>query len=100
MPRSILMACCLALLAAGCGGPNRPMTPEQGQEGILTQVGEMYLAYQMSKNKPPGKLDDFASVRAVAGNGYEAVRSGDVVLRYGATLPDTKEEPGQSASDE
>jgi hypothetical protein len=100
MRRSILMACGLALLAAGCGGPNRPMTPEEGQESVLTQVGEMYRAYQMSKKTPPTKLADFASVRAVAGNGYEAVRAGDVVLRFGATLPDTKEEPGQSASDE
>jgi hypothetical protein len=100
MPKSILTVCCLALLAAGCGGPNRPMTVEEGQEGILAQVGEMYRASQTSKKRPPEKFADFASVRAIAGNGYEAVRSGDVVLRYGATLPDTAEEPGQSASDE
>src|SRR5262249_24580183 len=55
---------------------------------------------QMSKNKPPGKFADFASVRAVAGNGYEAVRSGDIVLYYGATLPDLKEDPGHSESSE
>jgi hypothetical protein len=100
MTKSILTSCCVALLAAGCGGPNRPMTQEEGQQRILTQVGEMYRSYQMSKKKPPGKFADFASVRAVAGNGYEAVRSGDVVLLYGATLPDLDEDPGHSESAE
>jgi hypothetical protein len=52
------------------------------------------------KNKPPEKFADLGSVRAVSGNAYDAVRTGEVVLRYGASLPDTKEEPGGSPSDE
>jgi hypothetical protein len=100
MLRPMLVLCCLSVLASGCGGSNQPPTLDQEQEGSLIQVGEMYRSFQMTKNKPPVKFSDFITVRAVSGNGYEAVQSGKVVLRYGATLPDTKEEPGQSTSDE
>ena len=100
MRKLMMAACCLLLLAAGCGGSNRTITPDEGREGVLTQVGSMYLACQVSKNAPPQKLADLNSVRAVSGNAYEAVRSGEIVLRYGAKLPDTKEEPGGSPSDE
>jgi hypothetical protein len=99
MPKSILTVCCLALLAVGCGG-NKPPTVAEGETGVLSQVGEMYRNYQMVKKKPPEKLAELGSVRSVSGNGYEAVRTGDVILRYGVPLPDTKEEPGQSSSDE
>jgi hypothetical protein len=100
MPKSMIAFFCLALLTAGCGGSNKPLTPDQEDDSTLLQVGEMYRSYLISKNKPPEKFADLGSVRAVSGNGYEAVRKGDIVLRYGATLPDNKEEPGGSPSDE
>jgi hypothetical protein len=100
MRKMIFMACCLSILAPGCGGSNRTITPDQGREGVLNQVGSMYLAHQLAKNAAPLKLVDFNSVRAVAGNAYESIRTGEVVVRYGATLPDTNEEPGGSPSDE
>jgi hypothetical protein len=100
MPKSILTVCCLALLAAGCGPSNRPPTPEEGDEHTLAQVGELYRHYQFTKKKSPQKLDDLDAVRSMGANGFEAVRTGKIILRYGATLPDTGEEPGQSPSDE
>jgi hypothetical protein len=100
MSKSLIALCCTMILAVGCGGTNKPLTPDQAEESDLTQVGGMYLAYQLSAKKPPEKLSDMNSVKAVSGNGYEAVRSGNIVLRYGATLPDTNEEPGGSPSDE
>jgi hypothetical protein len=100
MRKSMIAVCCTALLATGCGGSNRPPSPDQLDEVALSQVGGMCLAYQLAKNKPPEKFSDLNSVKGVAGNGYEAVRTGDIILRYGATLPDTNEEPGGSTSDE
>ena len=91
--------CCLLLFATGCGPSNKPLTPDEEGENTLVQVGEMYRSYQISAKKPPRKFSDLVSVRAVSGNGYEAVRTGGVVLRYEATLPDTKEEPGDAVSD-
>ncbi|HEV3167238.1 MAG TPA: hypothetical protein VGZ22_24730 [Isosphaeraceae bacterium] len=96
----ILTVCCLALFVTGCGVSNRPPTKEEEDDGVIAQVGELYRNYQLTKNKPPDKLADLTAVRSMAGNGFEAVSSGKVVLRYGATLPDTKEEPGRSSSEE
>jgi hypothetical protein len=100
MKKSILAAACLAALAAGCGGTNRPPTVDEGESAVLVQVGELVRYYQLSKKAAPTSLKDLAAVNAMAGNGYEAVKNGSVVLRYGAALPDTKEEPPETTSDE
>jgi hypothetical protein len=100
MRKTILTVGCLVFLTAGCGGSNAISTPAQQDEGNLRQVGDMYLAYQLANKKAPTKFSDFASVRAVSGNGYDAVQSGAVVLRYGVTLTDTTEEGGSGPADE
>jgi hypothetical protein len=100
MRKSILSLGCLAFLAAGCGGSNAVPTPAEEQQAKLRQVGDMYLSCQLAKRKPPTTFADFTSVRSVSGNGYEAVRSGAVVVRYGATLTDTTEEGGNGPGDE
>jgi hypothetical protein len=92
---------CLFLLAAsGCGSSGNTPTVQQEKETYLQQVGEMVRNYQMAKNKPPESLKDLNSVRSVSANGFDAVQSGKVVLRFGAALTDTKEEPGPPSSDE
>jgi hypothetical protein len=100
MPKSILMMCSLAFLVAGCGGQNAPRTPDEWDQDNLTQVGELYRHYQFTKKKPPQSFADLNAVRTLAGNGYESIRTGNVVLLYGATLPDTGEEPGEAGSDQ
>ena len=102
MPKTILAVCCLALLAAGCstGATNSPPTATETADTLLRDVGELYRNYQNNKKKPPGSLTDLVSVRTVGPNGYEAARTGKLVVRYGATLPDLAEDPGQSSSDQ
>jgi hypothetical protein len=101
MSKSILAACCLALLLGGCGGPkNGSMTQEQSDESLLNQVGELCRMYQHARKKPPSKPADLSSVSTMAANGYNALRDGKVILLYDATLPDVKEEPGQGPDDE
>ncbi len=101
MSKTILAVCCTAVLASGCGGPaNGTISKDQGEEFLLSQVGELCRMYQHAKKKPPAKLADLASVSAMAENGYQALKSGKVVLLYGAPLPDTKEEPGPGPDDE
>jgi hypothetical protein len=101
MRKSIAMALGFALLSSGCGGgPNRPPTQDEGEAAVLFQVGELCRYYQLSKKKPPETFTNLAAANSMAGNGYEAVKNGSVVLRYGAALPDTKEEPGEAVSDE
>ena len=100
MPKSFLSACCLALLVAGCSGPNQPRTVDRVDQDNLIEVGELYRHYQFTKKKPPQQLSDFNTLRSMGANGYEALRTGSVVLRYNATLPDTDEETGQTDSNE
>jgi hypothetical protein len=100
MPKLLLCACCLALLAAGCGGSNAPRTVDQVGQDNLTEVGELYRHYQFTKKKSPQKLTDLNTLRSMGGNGYEALRTGSIVLLYNATLPDTDEGPSHAESNE
>src|SRR5262249_31014369 len=79
---------------------SRPLTRETAQETILTEVGDLCRLYQSAKGKPPDKTADLAPFRTVAASGYAALKSGEVVLRYGAALSSTAEEPGQGPDGE
>jgi hypothetical protein len=99
--RGALFIGLLAGAAAGCGGGNSPAdNAEAVENNALSEVGEAYRAFTIAKQRPPKSLDDLGSLQALAGNGVAAVRTGDVVVRWGATLPDTGEEPGQVPSPE
>jgi hypothetical protein len=69
-------------------------------EAKLRDVGELYRVHQVTRQAPPKSLKDFAGVANSTPSGFEALRGGEVVVRWGATLPDTAEEPGRVRSDE
>ncbi len=100
MPKSLLSAICLAVLAAGCSGPNGPRTVDQVGHDNLIEVGELCRHYQFTKQKPPQRLSDLNTLKTMGANGFEALRAGNIVLCYNATLPDTNEDPGQTESNE
>lgn len=91
----------LALGLVGCGpSPGMP-SPTEMEELKLHDVGEMYRLHQVMVGKPPRSIADFQRVGdASARTAYGAVRKGEVVVRYQATLPDTDEEPSSPVSDE
>ena len=74
MPKSLLCAGCLVLLAVGCSGTNQPRTVEQVGQDNLVQVGELYRHYQFTKQKPPQKLSDLSTLRTMGANGFEAAQ--------------------------
>ena len=91
----------LGLLIAGCGpSGNRPMTKEEESTVALDDVGELYRVFTAQKKKAPTKLADFVPFEPMSPMGLQALQRGDVVVRFGATLPDTKEEPGVGPDDE
>ena len=100
MRYTTLPFCTLVFLLAGCESSSPPRTMDQVGEDNLIQVGELCRHFQFTKQKPPAKLDDLNTVRGLGGNGYEALRTGNIVLLYGATLPDTDEDPGHADSRE
>jgi hypothetical protein len=80
----------LALI--GCGGPsNAPPTPAVLEENALGEVGEMYRLYSADKKKPPASLADFTPMEMMSPAGVRAIKTGEIIVCYGATLPDTDE---------
>ena len=92
----------VSVLLAGCGmGQQGPLTSSQFEEMKLRDVGELYRLHQIMAKKPPRSLKDFQMIGdADAPTGYGAVRSGEVVLRWQVTLPDTEVEPTTATSNE
>lgn len=99
--RTILSIALLGLLSIqpGCGAPD-PMSPESADEARLRDVGELYRVHQALQNKPPKVLKDLALEANGSPSGFEVIKNGEVIVQWGATLPDTKEEPGSGSSPE
>jgi hypothetical protein len=99
--RYLLVLAVIAVVAGGCGTPNVPLTSDQLGEAKLRDVGELYRVHQLARKTPPKTLKDFTAEADSTPSAFEAIRSGDVVIRYGATLPDAeKEEPGNGSATE
>ena len=90
-----------SLCTAGCGGPvDQPVTKEDMTLTKLSDVGELYRFYTQEKKKPPKSEADFAPLGMMSPMGLNAIRTGEIVVRFGAALPDTGEEPGKGPGDE
>lgn len=100
-PLAVATAFFIALSStlAGCGQPDL-QSPEAGDEQRLRDVGELYRVHQALNSKPPQALKDLMQEANGSPSGFEQIRSGDVVVRWDATLPDTKEEPGNGSTPE
>jgi len=90
---------CITLATVGCGGSTRPVTKEDMLTTSLNDVGDIYRAYVLKNKKPPDTLKDLATMERMSPAGVVAVRSGEVIVRFGANLPDTDIEPGKSTSE-
>src|SRR5262249_51685720 len=73
----------LAAGLAGCshsgGGSDVP-----AQQVALQEVGELIRATTLPDGRRPSKLSDFDKLRSSSPQGYEAVKSGEVVVLWGA----------------
>jgi hypothetical protein len=92
------LAAALAAIFPGCSRPAETATPAALDDAKLRNVGELYRAHQINFGKPPKSVKDLSRVATITPSGYEAVAQKQVVVRWNATLPDTKEEPGGSPS--
>ncbi len=96
-----ILGASLVCLAAGCGGASRSPTPDDPMEGVvLTEVGEAYRAYTLFKGAPPSQLADFDKLKNLSPTGIAAIKRGEVIVLWGAKLPDTGEEPGPTTAPE
>jgi hypothetical protein len=83
---SALVACCLILLPAGC--TKRPPASEaMPSHSLLNDVSEMLQAASGVLGRPAANLNDLnGAPRDTHTRGYNAVKSGDVVVLWGARL--------------
>jgi hypothetical protein len=90
------------LSTPGCGGGpgSAPAASDAQETNALAELAEAYRAYSIAKKQPPGNLADLTSVESLGGNGVAAVKAGEILVRWGAKLPDTGEEPGRVSSPE
>jgi hypothetical protein len=94
----VASVCLLAL--AGCGPTNVPMPADRMGEVRLRDVADLYREYQASAKQPPKSLEDFRVLGdAAAPTAFSSIRSGQVVVRWEATLPDLDVEPTSPPSD-
>ncbi|WP_152052629.1 hypothetical protein [Tautonia marina] len=92
-----LLCAAVIVTLPGCGDGNTPATEEQFRDTNLLDVGELLRMYQIEKGEPPQSFADVQAVPSLemaAPMGFERIRSGEFIVRWGATLPDTGEEIG------
>jgi hypothetical protein len=90
----------LGAAVAGCGGGTAPTEGTGGamESVALNELAEAYRAYSIAKKGPPRKVADLASLEAIGANGVVAARQGEIIVQWGAELPDLGEEPGKVIS--
>lgn len=92
-----LLCAAVIVTVPGCGDGNTPATEEQFRDTNLLDVGELLRMYQLEKGTAPESFADIQalpSLEMAAPMGFERLRSGEFIVRWGATLPDTSEEIG------
>jgi hypothetical protein len=82
--RVVLIALLCALgAAAGCSGPGGGKGEQAPQQAVLQDVADMIRATSQPNGRGPTKLADLDRVREMYPRGYEAVKSGEVVVLWG-----------------
>ena len=101
-----LAALLLLILTAtplGCGPSNKIPTETDLRRNHLLEAGELLRMFQVEKGAPPKSLQDLQSLpnlEMAAPMGAELIRTGEILVRWNAALPDTGEEPGTTPHSE
>ncbi len=60
----------------------------------------LYRVYTVQYKKPPKTTADFTPLEQLSPIGVDAMKKGELIVRLGATLPDTNEGPSSTCTDE
>ncbi|HEY2786612.1 MAG TPA: hypothetical protein VGJ05_16720 [Fimbriiglobus sp.] len=76
-----------ALFAIGCSGGNGGVGPETTPtESALQEVSDLIRSVSNTTGRPPARASDFNKLESIYPNGVKAVKSGDVVVLWGAAV--------------
>src|SRR4051794_34388142 len=82
----------MAALSGGCGsgGSSTPTSgPDLFHHTSLMEAGDLYRNVILDTNKPPTKAADFAKYENGFPGGYREVKSGNIVVLWGAPLSES-----------
>jgi hypothetical protein len=76
---------------AGCGtsGGSAAVREETFHNASLQEVGDLYRSHLTDAGKPPTKAAEFAKYEMGLPTGYKELKSGNVVVFWGAPLSDS-----------
>src|SRR6516162_3354101 len=92
--RCAVLVAGLGLLAGCSSQPAGPVAPPE--LGVLQEVNELLRAAAGAARRPPARLADLDRHRSLFPRAYEGVKSGDVVVLWGAA----QKGEGESGKDE
>ena len=100
--QAITLSALFLVSMLGCGSTGTPPStaPDADRKVAINDVGELLRTYQVSTKKAPTKEKDLERFEMGAPSGFAAVKKKEIVVNWGATLPDLNEEPGKVQSDE
>jgi hypothetical protein len=86
--RKLLVLALVPFALAGCGGDGRKTggSTEPSQSDILQEVAGLIRNHTAAKGKGPLKVADLAPYETEFQRGFAAVKSGEVVVLWGATV--------------
>jgi hypothetical protein len=89
LARACMTAVLIAIIPVGCG----PSTggPESIEQLKIAQVGQIFRIHRKSQKPPPQSIKDVEALNAALPAAISSVRSGDVVIYWGAGLSDDPE---------
>ncbi|WP_435015919.1 hypothetical protein TA3x_003476 [Tundrisphaera sp. TA3] len=78
------------IMAAGCGSEKKPLSEAdaaiQSRTEGLNEVGSLLTLYKGDHKKAPAKAQDLARYEPGLPIGYQRIKSGDVVVMWGAPV--------------
>jgi len=96
--RHVTALCVAISLVVGCSSSG-PGHGEAGSPAVipLQEVGDLLRAVPGSANRPAARLADFDPFQSMYSKGYDAVKTGEVIVLWGATIKGEGEKGGDEA---
>src|SRR5687767_12141640 len=83
---SAMLTVFLLALGVGCSGPGGGGGEQVPQEGTLQEVADILRASTRPDGRGPARATDLDQFQSVYSRGYQAIKSGDVVVLWGGGM--------------
>jgi hypothetical protein len=82
--KPLLLAFLPILGAVGCSNSKGKSGEQSPQQAAISEVADMIRATTQPNGKGPSKLSDFNGMQSMYSRGYQAVKSGEIVVIWGS----------------